>query len=443
MAAEMTVTREKLAEYLAAPDKFDCGIAIFHADVITMSPGTVNGYFCPPPQVRLFGDGWKKLFDDAENASKLTSDQLSEQPTSSSANHPLDLSSEKKQAAENMLYVTGCAENDLLSLKVNMYRPAKRNPESFLSKQMKVVAEPSSRIRSGSTVAIFNKSETAGTRYLHVSSDGPHLIPSHDNWSPLVIYHVTKPNPRQRQDPVKLKSGDIYHGSFVKLVDRITGVVLPDVRIMKVLEHGVIPLDELNSRNHPVCQLQNYALQMIQDSKSYMSIHDDVIGTYTSALLTVQKMDQITDAEEWTIMSTDEAKFRFYEAMGPVSGPVTPVPTIIDIKMKKTVKSDRTPITLVEFIGSNFRNEHQIWCGLHELRQSPERITCFHPTHQEVSNPPGSEMFREVSGEVGFPITITRSDGVIYGTPYYFVYNINNGSSRLEKIDPLTEFTNS
>lgn len=91
----------------------------------------------------------------------------------------------------------------------------------------------------------------------------------------------------------------------------------------------------------------------------------------------------INDGASWTIISTDKAEYTFYEGMGPVHAPVTPVPVVESLQVPRT----RSPVlvfppsscrllmdflaqlngggdvAMLELTGQNFTPNLRVWFG--------------------------------------------------------------------------------
>jgi len=422
---EQRLTREAMKKYLT--HRGDMVVVMLHAKVAQKSYGNEKRFFCPPPCIYLYGDGWRLKREEmvaqgeSEHGSQLcafigigNSDQEMQQ---------LDLNG-KHYCAAKTLFISDSDKRKHFMLSLKMFFGNGTDIGVFHSKRIKVISKPSKKkqslknadlcIASGTKVALFNRlrSQTVSTRYLHVENGNFHA--SSTQWGAFTM-HLVDENESESEE-FTVRDGYIHYGSTVKLVCSITGMALPRLVIRKV-DKQMAHLDA----DDPVSQLHKVAFYMKDTDRMYLCLSQERIIQFQATPCPKEaNKEMLNDGANWTIISTDKVEYTFYEGMGPVRSPITPVPVVHSLQL-----NGGGDVAMLELSGECFSPNLRVWFGDVEsetMYRCQESMLCVVP---DISQFRGGWSWVRQPTQV--PVSLVRNDGIIYHTALTFTYTPEPG----------------
>ena len=128
----------------------------------------------------------------------------------------------------------------------------------------------------------------------------------------------------------------------------------------------------------------------------------------------------LNDGASWTIISTDKVEYTFFEGMGPVRNPITPVPSVQHLQL-----NGGGDVAMLELTGECFTPNLKVWFGDVEaetMYRCQESMLCVVPDISVFRN--GWQYVRQPTQ---VPVTLVRNDGIIYSTGLTFTYTPEPG----------------
>uniref|UniRef100_A0A6Q2YD57 Recombination signal binding protein for immunoglobulin kappa J region b n=1 Tax=Esox lucius TaxID=8010 RepID=A0A6Q2YD57_ESOLU len=373
------LTIEAMRNYLK--ERGDQTVLILHAKVAQKSYGNEKRFFCPPPCVYLMGSGWKKKKEQMER------DGCSEQEAQPCAFIGIGNSDQEMQqlnlegknyCTAKTLYISDSDKRKHFMLSVKMFYGNSADIGVFLSKRIKVISKPSKKKQSLKN-ADLDDEESEGEEFT-------------------------------------VRDGYIHYGQTVKLVCSVTGMALPRLIIRKVDKQTAL-LDA----DDPVSQLHKCAFFLKDTERMYLCLSQERIIQFQATPCPKEpNKEMINDGASWTIISTDKAEYTFYEGMGPIHSPVTPVPVVESLQL-----NGGGDVAMLELTGQNFTPNLRVWFGEVEaetMYRCAESMLCVVPDISAFR-----EGWRWVRQPVQVPVTLVRNDGIIYSTTLTFTYTPEPG----------------
>lgn len=422
---EQRLTRDSMSRYLR--ERGDMVLVILHAKVAQKSYGNEKRFFCPPPCIYLLGDGWQRkrdqLLHDGESEQSAQLCAFIGIGNSEQDMQQLDFNG-KNYCAAKTLFISDSDKRKHFMLSVKLFYGNGEDVGVFHSKRIKVISKPSKKkqslknadlcIASGTRVALFNRlrSQTVSTRYLHVDNGNFHA--SSSQWGAFTIHLLD--DEESESEEFTVRDGYIHYGSTVKLVCSVTGMALPRLIIRKVdKQNALLDADD------PVSQLHKCAFYMKDTERMYLCLSQEKIIQFQATPCPKEpNKEMINDGASWTIISTDKAEYTFYEGTGPVRVPVTPVPVVSSLHLNGGGDE-----AMLELKGENLTANLKVWFG------DVEAETMYRCEECMLCVVPDISAFREgwqwVRQPTQVPVSLVRSDGVIYATGLTFTYTPEPG----------------
>ncbi|EGT58475.1 hypothetical protein CAEBREN_14524 [Caenorhabditis brenneri] len=414
------LTPSRMLDFLLNKDYYETVLTILHASVAQKSYGSERRFFCPPPCVYL-STAMNQRSKEYIAYIGVDSDYTEWQQ--------LDFSNGKGYSAAKKIYISDSDARKVFNLNTKVLNKCGREIGLFPSQRISVISKPPKNkkwmksqhrkyIASGTNVAIFHRprSQRLRTRYLNVEEDA--FQASSTKWSVFTIYLFDDERGIQEAGNSAVRDGFLKYGSVVILVDSVTGIALPRMRIRKVDKKQVI-LDATCSEE-PVSQLHTCAFQMIGKEKAYLSLSDEKIIQHEAQIIG-ENRHEISDGAAWTIISAEKAEYRFFEATGQVDTPISPCPVVESLDVNGHGES-----THVELHGRDFKPNLKIWFGSTPVEttfRSEENLSCKVPSVTKMKNEQTNWIFtNKTTGDIELPISLVRDDGVIYSSGLTYSY---------------------
>ncbi|KAG7261459.1 hypothetical protein CRUP_013645 [Coryphaenoides rupestris] len=172
-------------------------------------------------------------------------------------------------------------------------------------------------------------------------------------------------------------------------------------------QHAILDVDE------PVSQLHKCSFQFRETAQSYLCLsNDSLIQHQGSSTSRDPGRVVLSDGCCWTIIGVEAVEFSFNQNLAPLHSLVSPVPVITGLQV-----SGGGHVATLEVQGENFTPHLKIWFSCQESETMFRSLLCVIPDVSVFG-----ESWPCARRVITVPLSLVRSDGLIYRSTYSFTY---------------------
>ncbi|XP_048406315.2 recombining binding protein suppressor of hairless-like protein isoform X3 [Stegostoma tigrinum] len=374
------VTRDTFRQYLR--QRPDQTVLILHAKVAQKSYGNEKRFFCPPPSVYLTGPGWRLKHEQLQlcglnESSCRPCGYMGLDGITNSQEAALKINFEeqpdsKKFGCAKALYISDADKRKHFRIVLSLFLGTGQEVGTFYSKFIKVISKPSQKKHSikNADLCISSGSKVALFNRLRSQTVSTrYLCVEGEEFIASARHwaaftlHLAENDHCPRSDFCP-GDGYIRYGSAVKLVCTTSGISLPSMIIRKVnKQYAVLDVDE------PVSQLHKCAFHIKDTNRMYLCLSNENI-----------------------------------------------------IQFQLNGGGD---IAMLEVQGECFSPNLKVWFGDVEaetMYRNPKSVICVVPDICAYSSE-----WRWLRQPITVPLSLMRSDGIIFSSTFTFTYTPEQG----------------
>ncbi|GCB72476.1 hypothetical protein scyTo_0002017 [Scyliorhinus torazame] len=187
-------------------------------------------------------------------------------------------------------------------------------------------------------------------------------------------------------------------------------------------QYAALDVDE------PLSQLHKCAFHFKDTDRMYLCLsNENIIQFQATPCPKEANREVLNDGACWTIIGTEAVEYTFSESLAQLHIPVTPIPIISSLEL-----NGGGDVAMLEVQGESFSPNLKVWFGDVEaetMYRNPKSVICVVPDICAYSSE-----WRWLRQPTTVPLSLMRSDGIIFSSTFTFTYTPEQGCFPCQRV---------